>query len=301
MDTRHLETFTAVVDAGSFTKAAVALRCSQPTVTTRIKALEQSLGTALFERLPNEVKLTQAGNTLLHYARDILALSEDAHAALTSDRPVAGRLDIGTVESVTTYRLLPLVEYMYRRYPTVQISMHASGCGETLSQVRQGRLDCAFFVDIVGERGDMEVEVLCPEPLALIGGPDHLLVGRPDVSDDEVRSATLIRAETGANYHEQFERLFGAGSPDERARALDLDSIDMAKRSVGAGLGLALLPEIAVADELASGALHRIDWSAPFHVFTQIAWRRGTASNPTLKALLKAAVQVVQEQIEAQA
>lgn len=300
MDTRQLETFTAVVDTGSFTKAATVLHCSQPTVTTRIKALEQSLGSTLFERLPNEVKLTPAGITLLHYARDIIALSEDAHAALTSDRPVAGRLDIGTVESVTTYRLLPLVEYMYRRYPNVQISMHASDCGETVSMVRQGRLDCAFFIDVVGgDRGDMEVEVLCPEPLTLVGGPDHLLVGRPDVSDEEVRSATLIRAETGANYHDQFERLFGAANPDERARALELDSIDMAKRSVATGLGLALLPQIAVADELTTGVLHRVDWSPPFHVFTQVGWRRGTGSHAALKALLKAAVQVVKEQIEA--
>lgn len=302
MDTRHLETFTAVVDTGSFTKAAAVLRCSQPTVTTRIKALETSLGTTLFERLPSEVKLTQAGITLLHYARDIIALTENAHAALMSDRPVVGSLRIGTVESVTTYRLLPLVEYMYRRYPDIQIAMHSSGCGETVSLVRQGSLDCAFFIDVVGvDRGDIEVEVLCPEPLVLVGGPDHLLTGRPDVSDDQVRSATLIRAETGANYHEQFERLFGAANPDERSRALDLDSIDMAKRSVAAGLGLALMPEIAVADELAAGVLHRIDWSAPFHVFTQVGWRRGTDSHSALRALLKTAVQVVKEQIDAQA
>ncbi|HEX5121001.1 MAG TPA: LysR family transcriptional regulator [Pseudonocardiaceae bacterium] len=301
MDTRHLETFAAVVDTGSFTKAATVLRCSQPTVTTRIKALEQSVGMALLERLPNEVKLTAAGCTLLRYARDILALSDEAQVALTSDRPVAGRLDIGTVESVMTYRLLPLVEYMYRRYSNVRISMHASNCGETMSQLRDGRLDCVFFVDVVARRRDLDVEVLCPEPLVLVGGPDHLLVGRPDVSDDEVRSATLIRAETGANYHDQFERLFGAGNPDERARVLDLDSIDMAKRSVAAGLGLALLPEIAVEEELAAGELHRIDWSAPFHVFTQLAWRRGSGSHATLRALVTAAVQVVNEQSEAQA
>lgn len=299
MNIRHLATFTAVVDAGSFTRAAEVLRCSQPTVTTRIKALEQDLGATLLERLPNDVKLTPAGAAVLPYARDIIALADEAQLAVNSGSEVAERIDISAVESITIYRLLPLVEYMSRRYPSLQIAMRASACGPVISSVRQGRFDCAFFVDEMGEREGLEVEVLCPEPLVLVGGPGHLLVGRRDVRDDDVRSAALVRAESGANYHDQFERFLGLNRTESRPRVLELDSLDATKHSVAAGLGIALIPEIAVADELACGKLHRIAWTPPFEVFTQAAWRRRSRSKSALTALLTAAVQVVSEQVEA--
>ena len=297
MDTRHLAAFTAVVDTGSFTRAAAVLHCSQPTVTSRIKALEQSLGTALFERLPSEVRLTPAGQTLVRYARDIMSLTLDAQSAISSNGAMSGRIDVGTVESVTSYRLLPVVEYLYRRYPSISLSMRASACGETISLVRQGKLHCAFFVDLPGDRPELEVRALCPEPLVLVGGAGHLLVGRANVTDDEVRSATLVRAESGANYHDQFERFLGLDIAQDRPRVLELDSIDVTKRSVAVGLGIALIPAIAVVDELAAGELCRIDWVPPFEVFTQVAWRRGTRSNALLSALLDGAEQVISEQL----
>lgn len=299
MNIRHLVAFVAVVDAGSFTRAAEALHCSQPTVTTRVKALEQDLGAPLLERLPSEVKLTQAGTLMLPYARDIIALADEARTAVGSGAGVAGRLDISAVESVTIYRLLPLVEYMSRRYPSLRIAMRASACDEVISSVRQGKFDCAFFVDVPGERDGLEVTVLCPEPLVLIGGPRHLLVGRRDVRDEDVRSAALVRGESGASYHDQFEFFLGLNRTDSRPRVLELDSLDATKHSVAAGLGIALIPEIAVLAELATGKLCRIAWTPPFEVFTQVAWRRGTRSKSALAALLTAAAQVVSEQVDA--
>jgi DNA-binding transcriptional LysR family regulator len=79
---------------------------------------------------------------------------------------------------------------------------------------------------------------------------------------------------------------------------LELDSLDATKHGVAAGLGIALVPEIAVADELASGQLHRIAWTPPFEVFTQVAWRRRSRLKSALTALLTAAVQVVHEQVD---
>jgi DNA-binding transcriptional LysR family regulator len=299
MNIRHLVAFIAVVDAGSFTRAAEALGCTQPTVTTRVKSLEQDLGSALLERLPTEVKLTQAGTALLPYARDIITLADEAQAAVSSGTEVAGRLDICAVESVTTYRLLPLVEYMSRRYPTLRIAMRGSACDEVISSVRQGKFDCAFFVDVPGERDGLAVRVLCPEPLALVGGPQHLLAGRRHVRDEDVRSAALVRGESGAKYHDQFEFFLGLNRGESRPRVLEFDSLDATKHSVAAGLGIALIPEIAVLDELASGKLCRIAWTPPFEVFTQVAWRSATQSRSALAALLAAAEQVVREQVDA--
>jgi DNA-binding transcriptional LysR family regulator len=298
MDGPQLDAFLAVVDIGSFTRAAARLRLSQPTVTTRIKTLEQFLGTTLLERLPGGIKPTPAGIELLPYAREIVSLSRRAREAVTSNGQPHGRVDVGTVESLTNYRLLPLIEYMYLRYPKVQISMHSSACGDTLAHVRDGRLDCTFFVDSIDSaRDDLESKVLCPEPLVLVGGPNHLLVDRAEITHEDLRSATMIRADNRAMYHVQFERTIGLTDAAERPRTFELDSIDAAKRSVAVGIGMALLPLIAVEQELADGRLHRINWTPPFEAFTQIAWRRDGGANSALDALVSAAVQVVDEQV----
>ncbi|MBB4909175.1 LysR family transcriptional regulator [Actinophytocola algeriensis] len=296
MDTAQLAAFVAVVDVGSFTRAAARLNVSQPTVTTRIQALEQGVGTPLLERLPRGVRLTPAGVDLLPYARDIMTLTERARQAVMSGGQPHGRLEVGTVESLTTYRLLPLVEYLYRRYPDLRISLRSPACGETIARVRDGGLDCAFFVDSAASHADLETVVLCQEPLVLVGAPDHLLVGRHRVTDDDLLGATLVRADHGADYHQGLERVVAPGAGHERPRILELDSITAAKRGVANGMGMALLPLVAVRQELAAGTLHRIDWEPPFRVYTQVTWRRGVRS-AAVRALVDAAAQVIEDQL----
>jgi DNA-binding transcriptional LysR family regulator len=154
-------------------------------------------------------------------------------------------------------------------------------------------------VDVPGKWDGLEVRVLCLEPLVLVGGPEHLLSGRQHVRDEDVRSAALIRGESGARYHDQFEFFLGLNRGENRPRVLEFDSLDVTKHSVAAGLGLALLPEIAVLEELATRKLCRIAWTPPFEVFTQVAWRSGARPKSALAALLTAAEQVVGEQVDA--
>ncbi|PPK65451.1 LysR family transcriptional regulator [Actinokineospora auranticolor] len=296
MEPPHLTAFVAVVDIGSFTRAAARLRISQPTVTARVKALEHHLGSQLLERLPTGPRVTAAGAALLPYAREIIALTERARAAVAAGGEPHGHVDVGTVESLTSYRLLPMIEHIYLRYPKVQISLHSSACGETITRVREGRLDCAFFVDAVGGREDLETRILCPEPLVLVADQDHPLVHAREVGVDDLVHATLIRADSGADYHLEFERLIGLDVAVDRPRVFELDSIDAAKRSAAAGLGMALLPTVAVADELARGELHRIPWRPPFEVCTQVAWRRVGTGHPAVTALVETATKVIAEQ-----
>ncbi|MFC8845945.1 MULTISPECIES: LysR family transcriptional regulator [unclassified Micromonospora] len=296
MDTPQLDAFITVVDIGSFTRAAARLRLSQPTVTTRIKTLEQGLGTTLLERLPGGIRPTAAGVELLPYAREIVALTGRARRAVASGGQPHGRVDVGTVESLTCYRLLPLIEYLYRRYPKVLISTRSSPAGDTLSEVRDGRLDCAFIVDPMTRHEGLETRVLCAEPLVLVANRDHLLVNRHQVTNEDLCSAALIRADGGARYHRQFEDSIGLSGHDDRRRVFELDSIDAVKQSVTLGMGMALVPEVTVARELVDGRLRRIDWTPTFEAFTQVVWRRDGGANPALDSLVSAAVQVVREQ-----
>jgi DNA-binding transcriptional LysR family regulator len=290
METRQIEAFVTVVDTGSFTRAAARLDLSQPTVTTRVKALEQGLDTVLLDRLPSGIRPTAAGAEFLPYAREIVALTVRARAAVVADGQPHGRIDIGTVAALTTYRLLPVVEFFYLRYPQVQISMHPPICGEAITEVRDGRLDCAFLVDSVVDHPDLETKVLCQEPLALVAGPDHALLAQSAVTTEQLLATAVIRADSSAEYHLRFENTLG-----HQPRLFELDSIDAAKRSVANGMGVALLPAIAVAQELRDGRLGLVDWTPPFQTYTQIVWRRDTA-NAALDALVAAVEQVVAEQ-----
>ncbi|MEE1942761.1 LysR family transcriptional regulator [Streptomyces sp. TRM 70361] len=303
MDTPQLEAFLAVVDIGSFTRAAARLGLSQPTVTNRIKALEQALGTVLLKRLPGGVTPTPAGGELLPYAREIVSLTNRARCLVESGGQLRGRVDVGTPESLANHRLLPLIEYVYLRYPGIEISMRSPADGDVVAQVRAGRFDCAFFVDRLrgpeDAEADVETEVLCPEPLVLVAGRDHPLADRTMVTDEDLRGATLVRSDNGAGCHLGLERLLASsrGREPERLRVFELDSADAARRSVANGIGVALVPRVAVEAELASGELRQVDWSPPFETFTQVVRRRNTLPNPALDALVEAAAQVVEEQL----
>ncbi len=299
MEVRQLEAFLAVADIGSFTRAAARLHLTQPTVTARIKALEQEVGSALLDRRSSGITLTTAGTALLPYAREIVALTARARDALGSDGEPYGRLDVGTIESLTNYRLLPVIEHVYRRYPKVQISMHLPPAGDALSQVRAGQLQCAFFIDSVQDRDDLEIKILCPEPLALVCGRHHPLAVRPRVTNADLRDMTLVRSDNNADYHARFDHAVHVAGAEQRPRLFELGSINAAKRSLANGMGIALMPIVAIEQELAKGQLCRLNWIPPFTTFTQVAWRRKGGPNAALNALVATAVQVIEEQVGA--
>jgi DNA-binding transcriptional LysR family regulator len=229
MEVRQLEAFLAVVDIESFTGAAARLHLTQPTATARIKSLEQEVGSTLLNRRSSGITLTTVGAELLPYAREIVALTARARDALGSGGEPHGRLNVGTIESLTNYRLLPVVEHVYRRYAKVQISMHSPPAGNAFSQVRAGQLQCVFFIDSVQDIDDLEVIILCPELLTLVCGRHHPLVVRPTVTNADLRDATFVRSDNNADYHVRFEHAVHVAGIGQRPRLFELGSIDAVK------------------------------------------------------------------------
>ncbi|MFB6828695.1 LysR family transcriptional regulator [Streptomyces hydrogenans] len=279
MELRLLATFEKVAEVLSFTRAAAELGYAQSSVTGQIRTLETSLGTELFERLGGRIRLTEAGERLLPYARRMAELAEEARAAVAAGEP-AGTITIGTMESLTTYRLPPLLEYVHHRHPAVRLALRPTLGDATRQALRQGTYDLGFLMEAGTEHEGLESEVLAPEPLALIASPGHPLAGREGLVTADLADGGLIGTEPGCAYRDLFEaELAGAaaGGPGSAPGPdfLEFGTIEASKRAVASGLGIALLPRIAVQEELASGALVALDWEAPFTLFTQLAWRRG--------------------------
>ncbi|MGV9248463.1 LysR family transcriptional regulator [Streptomyces sp. NPDC003710] len=271
MELRLLVTFEKVATVLSFTRAAAELSYAQSSVTGQVRALESTLGTELFDRLGSRIRLTEAGERLLPYARQIIELSEEARAAVAGAEEPAGSLTVGTMESLTSYRLPPLLELFHHRYPKVRLSLRTTIGDETRQALRQGTYDLGFLMEEETAHAGLETEVLAEEPLALVAAPGHTLASRP-VTTAGLVEQSLLATEPGCAYRDLFERELASLAPVEFR---EFGTIEATKRAAAAGLGISLLPEVTVAAELADGSLVRLPWEPPFTLRTQLAWRAG--------------------------
>ncbi|CAM5411006.1 LysR family transcriptional regulator OS=Streptomyces glaucescens OX=1907 GN=SGLAU_19475 PE=3 SV=1 [Streptomyces glaucescens] len=292
MELRLLVTFEKVATVLSFTQAAAELRYAQSSVTSQVRALESSLGVELFDRLGSRIRLTDAGERLLPYARQILELTEEARSAVAGSEEPSGVLTVGTMESLTNHRLPPLLEFFHHRYPKVRLSLRTTIGDETRQALRQGTYDLGFLMERETVHPGLETEVLAVEPLALVAAPGHPLAGRP-VGTADLTAQSLLATEPGCAYRDLFERELTSLAP---VSFMEFGTIEATKRAAAAGLGVSLLPEITVAAELAEGVLVRLDWEPPFTLRTQLAWRSGKRLPAHARLFLEQARRLVAEQ-----
>lgn len=292
MELRLLVTFEKVATVLSFTRAATELRYAQSSVTSQIRALESSLGVELFERLGSRIRLTQAGERLVPYARRIIELTEEARAAVMETEEPAGPIAIGTMESLTSYRLPPLLELFHHRYPEVRLTLRPTLGDETRQALRQGTYDIGFLMEPETEHAGLEAEVLAEEPLSLVASPRHPLAGRTGLTPADLAATQLMGTEPGCPYRDLFEEALSEWAPP----FMEFGTLEATKRGVAGGLGIALVPRITVAEELSSGVLTELDWKVPFTLFTQIAWRRGKRLPAHVRLFVEQARRLVSEQ-----
>jgi DNA-binding transcriptional LysR family regulator len=292
MELRLLVTFEKVATVLSFTRAAAELSYAQSSVTGQIRALESSLGVELFDRLGSRIRLTEAGERLLPYARQIIELADEARAAVVEPEEPSGTLTVGTMESLTSYRLPPLLEYFHHRHPGVRLALRTTIGDETRQALRQGTYDVGFLMEEQTEHPGLTTAVLAEEPLALVAAPGHPLAGAAVATADLV-GRPLLATEPGCAYRDLFEReLRALGDVD----FLEFGTIEATKRAAAAGLGIALLPEVTVAAELADASLVRLDWQPPFTLRTQLAWRAGKRLPAHARLFVEQARRLVAEQ-----
>lgn len=280
LELRQLKVFRTVARRSSFTRAAEELGYAQSSVTVQIKSLERELGVALFDRLGRGISLTDPGRRLLEHAETLLELEERAKAEVTGCGEPAGTLRVSAPETLTTYRLPPVLASFQERYPGVRLVFYPNPTG-TLDgglerELREGMVDLAFVIE-ESERGagpDFLSETLAVERLALVGPPDHPLSRAGVVTPHELSRETMLLTEKGCGYRNAFER----GLENSGVRldlAVEFASGEAIKRCVASGMGLAVLSEISVGREIERGELVRLAWpSEGFSVESRIVYHR---------------------------
>jgi LysR family hydrogen peroxide-inducible transcriptional activator len=245
MNLRDLRYLVALAELRHFGRAADACHVSQPTLSTQIKKLEDELGVSLVERAPRHVMLTPAGHDIAARARRVLAEVEQMRetARRTSD-PEAGSVRIGFFPTLGPYLLPHVVPRIRARFPRLELLLVEEKTEAVLHQLRDGKLDAAVLALPLHEDW-LETEFLFEEPFMLAVPEGHPLSTHRDLRLAELSDQHLLLLEEGHCLRDQALAvcsLAGAGEK-EGFRATSLETL---RQMVAAGVGVTLLPMLAV-------------------------------------------------------
>ena len=281
---KQLRYFEALTRHGRFRLAAEACAISQPALSMQIKELEAELGNDLFERSARDVKLTAFGETFAHRARDILrAVDELGELARAARNPFLARLRIGIIPTVAPYLLPAIINDLTGTFDGIQIDVRETQTARLLQELLQGELDLAIVALPVSEPSLTELR-LFDEDFVLVRHSDD--EGRPVPERDALREMRLLLLEEGHCFREQALSFCRIGSARPR-EIMEGSSLSTLVQMVGAGIGVTLIPEMAVPVETRSAPVSIARFPAPSPSRTiGMVWR---SSTPLARQLRKIA------------
>ncbi|HEY0603908.1 MAG TPA: LysR family transcriptional regulator [Herpetosiphonaceae bacterium] len=257
LDLPKLRIFAAVARTGSFTRAADELDLRQPTVSQQIQVLERSLRTPLFERMGRRVQLTAAGAALLPYAERLLALATEAETATREAAGLSARtLRLGAGNTLATYVLPDLLARLRWERPDVVVQVQVGNTEQLIAAVVDNRVELA----VVGaplSHPALAIHAFLRDDLVMIMPPDDEWAERRAISLAELQSRTLLLREEGSALQATINELLRErGIVPERT--ITLGNLEAIKRCVEAGLGVSVVPELAVRREIADDTLRAL-------------------------------------------
>ncbi|NUR94449.1 MAG: LysR family transcriptional regulator [Kribbellaceae bacterium] len=249
MDSRQLEYFVAVAEELSFTRAAHRLVTVQSTVSAAIRALETDLKTTLFDRSTRRVVLSTAGQALLPEAKAALEALDRARAAVEeASTGLRGNIRIGTLARLRLVNLAELLGAFHRKYPLVEVQVATSPTGSSglADDVRHGRLDVALLGLPKPELAGLEVRDIASVPFVALLPAAHRLTRKPFVRLEELATERFVDMPGGFGNRKMVDRAFEAiGLP--RRIQVEVPELTTIPDYVGAGLGVAVVPDVEVA------------------------------------------------------
>jgi len=256
MEIDQVETFLAVATFGGFHRAAEALRISQPAVSARIKALEDSLGVKLFTRSRGGLTVSDSGRIFRPHAEQLLKTASLARQAVHELQPASGTpLQIAAALSISVYFLPDVLKRFQRAHPNVIISIRPGHSKEVLEMVLGEEAEIGLARSL--HHPEVETLSLRDDPLLLVANPSQGPVRSRRAHLEQVASWPLIFYERGSSDWTLTHGLFRRAGLVPNV-SLEVDTIETAKRMVERGLGISFLPQLAVGQELHSGKLRAI-------------------------------------------
>ena len=281
---KQLRYFDALARNGHFGRAAAECAISQPALSMQIKELEEALAAPLVERGARQVRLTALGEEFARRAHDILrAVDELEDLARARAHPLLGRLRIGVIPTVAPYLLPGVITALQDRYPGLDLRPREAVTPKLIEDLAAGRLDTAIVALPVSEGGLAEM-ALFEEEFVLVRPAAE--AASPVPSAEGLREMRLLLLGEGHCFRDQALAFCAPGNRRAPRDLMEGSSLSTLVQMVGAGIGVTLLPEMAVPVETRSArvALQRLRAPRPKRTIGMV-WRRSSPLAAGLREL----------------
>ncbi|MET1414500.1 LysR substrate-binding domain-containing protein [Roseibium sp. HPY-6] len=271
---KQLRYFEALARYGHFGKAAEACAISQPALSMQIKEMEDALGSPLIERGPRQVRLTHFGEVAVERARDILRATEElGDLARASKDRLVGRLRIGVIPTIAPYLLPNVISTLSIQHPELDIHVRETVTPKLIQELHEGKLDTAIVALPVSESALAETP-LFQETFVLVRSAGEADAPMPNA--DALRQMRLLLLEEGHCFRDQALSFCNMPSGPPR-EVLDASSLSTLVQMVSAGIGVTLIPEMAVPVETRSASVSISRFQSPEPSRTVgMVWRKSS-------------------------
>jgi LysR family hydrogen peroxide-inducible transcriptional activator len=243
---KQLRYFDAVARAGHFGRAAAICSISQPAISVQIKEMEQTLGIALFERGARVVRLTAAGEDLILRVRSILgAVEELSDVARASGGQALARLRLGIIPTIAPYLLPAIMGALDAQHPNLDLHVRETLTPKLLNELSDGKIDAAI-VALPTSEPSLQETLLFDEDFVLVRPAQD--EGKPVPNGEALRKMRLLLLEEGHCFRDQA-LAFCSTSASVPRDGLDGSSLTTLVQMVSAGIGVTLIPQMAIAVE----------------------------------------------------
>lgn len=286
MELRNISTFIRAAALGNFARTAEELGYAPSTVTTQIQQLEEELGFPLFDRIGKRVSLTSLGQQFLAYANEMDSLSEKAKLLGIEPHNIRGNLRVGTLESLFSAVLLPLLPKYSGEFPNVTLDFKTAPSQELFAMLKRNELDIIFVLDRKIVERDCIRAYANLENLVFVCTAGHPLAGQQNVPLSALLEQPLILTEKIGLYRHALEEL--AASQNLLVQPyMAIDNTGFIITLVKQGLGISYLPEYAVRSFVDSGKLAVIQADVPpVRFLSQLFYYKNKWISPQLQGLI---------------
>jgi LysR family hydrogen peroxide-inducible transcriptional activator len=276
---RQLDYLRLLAEQGSFSRAAEAAHVTQPTLSAGIQELEKILGSPVVDRGRSGVILTPVGEEALRRAQAILAQAEDlVEAAQSAGAPLVGRFRLGVIPTIAPFLLPKALPRLRERYPRLKLYLREDQTQRLIAALKAGELDAALIAlpyDISG----LEIARVADDERMAALPADHRLANAGALSPDVLRGDAMILLEDGHCLREHALAACGMEPPKLGEEGFAATSLYTLVQMVGSGLGVSLVPAMAVEAGLAHGVPISVLQLAAEEPKREIvvAWRKGSS------------------------
>ncbi|MGO2681278.1 MAG: LysR family transcriptional regulator [Proteus vulgaris] len=259
MNLSQLDAFLLLADGFNVTETAERLFCTQPSVSIKIRKLEEELQTTLFERINNRLYLTPQGKVYQQYATQIINLVKSSAEHMRQfDDPSKGEIKFGASHFVGVYLLPQIMAQFRKQYPDVKLSMDISSSTQLIHKLDTQELEFLIMSDhIYLDPTEYHLDTFLIDPLVLICSPKHWLAQKKHCRFSDIASEVfLIKPEYSATRDFLLDRI--KENNKEIKNVMEINSLEGIKQGVIHGLGISVLSRLSILQELESGLLCEI-------------------------------------------